>query len=133
MPSADFDLVRKAWAAASRGDIHAALAFIDPGVEIVPFGAAMERRTYRGHAGVLEWWEHQIIPTWTQFEVHPDEFREVGGRLLVLGRWRAKGRASGLELDVPATWIVDIRDQKIVRWETYTDRSEALKGLGISE
>jgi len=123
------EVVRRAWAAASRRDIPAWLDCIDPEVEAVPFGAAMEGRVYRGHAGVLEWFEKEVIETYQTFDVHPDEIQEVGERLLVFGHWVARGRESGVELTVPATWVIDLRDGKIARWQTYTDRDDAIAAL----
>jgi ketosteroid isomerase-like protein len=37
-----------------------------------------------------------------------------------------------VELDVKASWVVDVRDGKIIRWQTYTDRDEALSAVGLS-
>jgi uncharacterized protein len=127
----DFEVVRKAWA--NEGHIRNALHLISEDVEVVPFGAALHGRVYRGHAGVLDWLDQEIAPNWEFFEVIPHEFQRVGNRLLVFGSWRARGRTSGVELDMPATWIIDVRDGKIVRWQTYTERSEALEVLGLSE
>jgi ketosteroid isomerase-like protein len=129
----DFEVIRQAWAAASRGDIPGQLQYLDPDIEVVPFGATMEGRLYRGHEGVRDWWEREITANWKVFETRPETFRRVGERILVFGRWVARGRTSGVDLDVPATWIVDVRDGKIVRWQTYTDRAEALEALGLKE
>lgn len=41
--------------------------------------------------------------------------------------------ASGVELEMPATWIIELRDGKIVFWQTYTDRAEALEAVGLRE
>jgi ketosteroid isomerase-like protein len=126
------EVVRKAWAAASRRDIPALLACLDSEVEAVPLGAAMESRVYRGHEGVAGWLEREVWATYETFEVHPDETQAVGERLLVFGHWIARGRESGVELDVRASWVVDVRDGKIIRWQTYTDRDEALAAVGLS-
>ena len=123
----DAEVVRKAWAAVSRRDLPAWLDCMDPEVEAIPFGAAMEGQVYRGHKGLLRWFEREVMETYETFEVHPDEIQEVGERLLVFGRWVALGRESGVELEVMASWVVEVRDRKIVRWQTFTDRSEALK------
>jgi ketosteroid isomerase-like protein len=123
----DAEVVRKAWAAVSRRDIPAMLDGLDPEVEAVPFGAAMEGRVYRGHEGVIRWLEHDIWATWETFETHPEEFQEVGNHLLVFGRWIARGKESGMDLEIAATWVIDVRDGKVLRWQTYTDRDEAIR------
>jgi uncharacterized protein len=130
MSEADFEVIRQAWAAASRGDVAGLLEYLDPDIEVVPFGAEMEGKSYRGHQGVRDWWQFEIDANWEVFETRPEEFRRVGDRILVFGRWVARGKTSGVDLQVPATWIVDMREGKIARWQTYTDRGEALEALG---
>jgi hypothetical protein len=36
-----------------------------------------------------------------------------------------------VELDIPATWVVEVRDGKITYWQTYTDRDQALREIGL--
>ena len=123
----DAQVVRKTWDACSRRDTDGFLADLDPEVEAVPFGAAMEGRVYRGHAGVRQWLEREIYETYETFETIPEEFQEVGNHLVVFGHWCARGKESGMDLEFAATWVVDVRDGKIVRWQTYTDRGEAIR------
>jgi ketosteroid isomerase-like protein len=128
---ADFEVVSAAWDAFSRDDLDAVLALIADDAEVVPFGAAMEGKSYHGHEGVLDWWSNDIHANWEFFEVHPEGFQEAGDRLVVFGRWRARGRTSGVVLEMPATWVVRVRDGKITAWSTHTDRNEALRAAGL--
>ena len=128
----DFELVREAWASA-RGNVRNALPFYCEDIEIVPFGATLEGGVYRGHNEVVRWWDEQIVPNWEAFDVVAEDFQRVGNRLLVFGRWQACGRTSGVKLEMPATWVVDIREGKIARWQTFTDRGEAFAAVGLSE
>jgi ketosteroid isomerase-like protein len=130
---ADFEVVRKVWEAFSRGDDDVAVAMIHEDAVIVPFGAALEGKQYAGHDQILDWMSGDIRVNWEWFHTVPREFRKVGGRILVYGSWRARGRDSGVELDVPATWVVDVRDGKIAFWQTFTDRDEAHRFIGLQE
>lgn len=130
---ADFEVVRDVWAAFSRNDVEAAIALISTDVVVVPFGAAMEGKRYEGHDGIRQWFLQDIRVNWERFDSEAQEFRKVGDRLLVYGRWRARGRDSGVELDVAATWVVDVRDGKIAAWQTFTDRDEAHRLVGLRE
>ncbi len=127
MSREDFEVVRAAWEVFSDGRREEFLRHVHPDVELVPFGARMEGKAYRGHAGVREWWDQEIDVNWETFEVHAEEFEDVGERVVVFGHWRARGRTSGVELDTPATWVIEIADGKIRRWQTYTDREEGLR------
>jgi ketosteroid isomerase-like protein len=126
-------VVRRAWAAFSRLDYDEALQELDPEVVLVPFGAAMEGKSYRGHDGVMQWWRDEILVTWDEFQTLPERFQRVGERLLVTGRWHARGIESGVELDIPATWVVEVRDGKIVYWQTYTDHAHARRDIGLED
>jgi ketosteroid isomerase-like protein len=128
----DFELVREAWGA-PKGDIRNILPYCCEDIEILPFGASLEGGVFRGHEGVVRWWDSEIVPSWEAFETIPHDVRRVGNRLLVFGHWRARSRTSGVELEMPATWVVDVRQGKIARWQTFTDRSEALAAVGLSE
>jgi ketosteroid isomerase-like protein len=133
MPDDDFELVRRAWAAFSRSDEEAFLRECHTDIVAVPFGAVMEGTAYRGHDEVLSWWRDEILVTWERFEVHPERFKRVDDKLLVTGRWKARGIESGVELDMPATWVVDVRDGKIAYWQTYTDEAQALRDIGLED
>jgi ketosteroid isomerase-like protein len=129
----DFDVVRRAWAAASRADEDAMLRELHPEIVTVPFGAAMEGKAYRGPGEVLGWWRDEIMVSWEVFQVLPQTFQRVGDRILVTGRWNARGRESGVELDIPASWILEVRDGKIAYWQTYTDHAQARRDAGLDD
>ena len=133
MPDEDFEVVRRAWAAFSSSDEEGGLAECHPDVVAIPFGAVMEGTAYRGHEQLLKWWREEILVTWEFFEVHPETFERVGDRLLVTGRWKARGLESGVELDMPASWVIELRDGKIAYWQTYTDEAQARDHIGLSD
>ena len=130
---AEFEVVREVWGAFTREDDEAAIARIHPDAVIVPFGATLEGKQYVGHDQILGWMTDDIRVNWEWFHTDPREFRKVGDRLLVYGWWRARGHDSGVELEVPATWVVEVRDGKIAFWRTFTDRDEAHRFVGLHE
>ena len=130
MNDPDFEAIRRAWDGFSRNDEAAFRAELHEEIEVVPFGAAMQRQTYRGQEGVLRWWRDEVLPNWEVFRTSPEDFRRAGERIVVTGRWYARGRESGVELEMPATWIVTMRDGLIVSWRTFTDRAHAMREVG---
>ena len=128
---ADFEVVRRAWAAASRADVDGMVAELHSEVVAVPFGAALEGKAYRGPEQVVGWLRDEILVSWEFFQVIPDRFERVGDQLLVTGRWKARGLESGVELDIPASWVVEVRDGKVSYWHTFTDRGQARRELGL--
>ena len=128
---ADFEVIRRAWRASGQKDLAAFERDLDPDIVTIPFGAAMEGKSYRGVDAVVGWLRDEIWANWEHFDTVPEEFTRVGERILVTGRWHARGKASGVELDIPATWVVEVRDGKITYWRTYTDRDQAHRDIGL--
>jgi 2-(1,2-epoxy-1,2-dihydrophenyl)acetyl-CoA isomerase len=131
MGDEDFEVVRRAWAATSRADPEAMLAEWHPDIVAVPFGAAMEGKAYRGPDEVMGWWREEILASWEYFQVLPERFQRAGDKLLVTGRWKARGRESGVQLDIAASWLVEVRDGKLAYWQTYTDHAQARREAGL--
>lgn len=131
MSPENVDIVRGLPEVFNRRDIPAMLALLDPDVEWIPIMATLEGRVYRGHDGVCQWIE-DLGTDWEYFETYTEEWHDLGDRVLAFGRWRARGRASGIELEnEPASWLWDVRDGKIVRLQTFTDRTEAIEAAGL--
>jgi ketosteroid isomerase-like protein len=132
MSQENLEVVERLFRAFNRRDMPAFLDLLDPDVEWVPILAILEGRVYRGHVEVQQWVEDLAVD-WEFFEVHYEELRDLGDRVLIFGHWRARGRASGVESEQPATWLYDIKADKVVRLQTFTDRAEALEAVGLEE
>jgi ketosteroid isomerase-like protein len=133
MSEENVEITRHVHEAFNRRDVDALVALLDPDVEWIPILATLEGRVYRGHADVRRWVE-ELDTDWEYFETCPEEFRDLGDRVLILGHWRARGRVSGVELENQSgSWLVDLKEGRIVRQQTYTDPAEALKAAGIAE
>ena len=92
-----------------------------------------EGTSYHGPEGVRQWID-EMTRDWADFEPLPEEFLDLGNdRLLARGTWRARGRTSGVQLDSqPAAWLIQLRNRKIVRMQTFTDHAAALEDAGLS-
>jgi ketosteroid isomerase-like protein len=126
------ETVRRLHDALNRRDVDGVVAGWDKEAEFQPIMSSLEGTVYRGHEGVREWlaslWED-----WDVFEAYGEEFHEFGDRVLAFGRWHACGRKSGITLDVDtAAWLVHVRNGKVIWWQTFTDRAEALVAAGLS-
>ena len=129
MASDAVENVRSGIDAYNRGDAEALVELSDPDVTMVPIRALLEGTEYRGHEGVRRFLA-DMDEDWTEREVIADEMREVGGRVLVLGSFRAVGRASGSEVRHPLAWIAVVRDGLLVGLRAYTDPEAALREIG---
>jgi ketosteroid isomerase-like protein len=130
VPSANVDLVRSIVEAWERGDYGSAewadanieFVFVDgpsPGRWIGPAGMAAANR---------DW-----LSAWRDVRQEIDEYRELDDqRVLVLHRFSASGRASGLhteQIRADGAALFQISEGKVVRLVHYFDRGRALADL----
>ena len=114
-------------------DLNAAARVLNPEIEIRPaIVGGPEGVVYRGVNGNREFWA-DIDAAWSEFRIEPEEFRDLGRKVLVLGRAFAHGRESGIALDEAAGWLATVREGQIVRFRSFTNQREALEAAGLSE
>jgi ketosteroid isomerase-like protein len=68
-------------------------------------------------------------------EVHLEiaEIRDLGGRLVAIGRIRNRGKASGAETVTPLALVTEIKNGKTILVRAYLDPKEALEAAGLRE
>jgi ketosteroid isomerase-like protein len=59
--------------------------------------------------------------------------RDLGDRVLMLGRVEGRGKSSGVPVNMPLAQVYDFRDGKVCRIRSYLDHAEALKTVGLEE
>jgi uncharacterized protein len=128
--AADVETVRQGIEAYNRSDVEGLVALSDPDVRMVPIRALLEGGEYRGHDGVRKFIA-DMDEDWSEREVLIDEIRDLDGRVLVLGNFRAVGRASGSEVRQPLAWLSEIRDGRLVKMQAFTDQAAALAEVGL--
>jgi ketosteroid isomerase-like protein len=129
----DVDSLRRGYEAFNRRDIDGLLAFFDSDATWIPSPSAWSAgRVYHGHEGVVRLLE-DLERDWQEFESLPEDFRQVGDLILVLGHVRAIPKDGGPEIRSPTAWIWEMRDGKALRLQAYTDPRRALDALGVLE
>jgi ketosteroid isomerase-like protein len=126
------EVVRRALEAWSRGDLEASLAFVDPEVEwrgtgLFP-GVA---RVYHGHEGYTRWW-NDFRALWDEIEVIGERLLDHGDRVVVFGRFEARGR-DGITVGRELGMVVAFRDGLAARIEAFPSGEQALEAAGLRE
>jgi ketosteroid isomerase-like protein len=74
-----------------------------------------------------------LSESWDQFHSVVDDYRDLGDRVLMLGRSTGRGRGSGVTVEARTATIFDFDDGKISRARLYLDHAEALRAAGLKE
>jgi uncharacterized protein len=128
------EIVRTAFDAWNRGDLQATLEHLHPDLEWEenPDLYPGLDRIYRGRDGFLKR-QRDAFEIWEWFKAEPLEIIDAGEHVVVFLHLRAKGRHSGIEVEMSVYDCFSFRDGKLVRRRLYANREEALKAVGLVE
>jgi ketosteroid isomerase-like protein len=104
---------------------------IDADIEVEFTGGILKGR-YRGHAGMTE----ALESFWGYFgeaRIDVEDYRASGDVVLVTLRYFARGKASGIGVDMPGWHLWTIQEGKAVRWLVVGTREEAVEAAGLSD
>ena len=133
MSQENVENVRRAIDAFSERDAELAATFATTDFEWFPaMPAAVEREGYKGPEGV-GMYLRDVLDTWEELRLLPDQFRDLGDRVVMLGRMAGRGLSSGVGVDAPIGMVFECRDGKISRIHSLLDHADALKAVGLAE
>jgi len=123
------DVVRRMFAAFAKRDLEAMVATMGDDVEFLPVTANLTTGgvPYRGHEGIARYMQ-DVEEVWPQLRIYPDDIRDLGESVVVIGRVRARG--GGMILERPTGWVFKMSAGRIVRGNVYGTPGEALEAAG---
>jgi ketosteroid isomerase-like protein len=136
MSQENVETIQRALEAWNADDLDAFLAELDPEVEWHPSiepGLEGKATTYRGHDGARKAWREYRGEAWERLKSRPQEFRDLGGSVLMLGRIDFTARTTGIEFSQEIGELAEFREGKIVRVRDFPTHAEALEAAGLSE
>ena len=115
-----------------RGKIssEAWLALWDEEAEFYPLRAQLEGQSYSGHDGLMRF-VAELAEDFEEVRFEVEETRDAGEQVVGIGRFRARGRASGVDLNVPFGAIQRVRRGKIVYTRLFSEPADALEAAGL--
>jgi ketosteroid isomerase-like protein len=108
--------------------------FIDPDIVHTRIGA--QTPDMEGEWRGLEAFSRsfaQYLSAFSDLAIKADEIIDLDNRVLVLSRQTALGKSSGVPIDHELGDLFTLRGGKIVRYDSYWDRDEALRTVGLAE
>jgi uncharacterized protein len=133
MSQENVEIVQQAYRAINDGDVEAGLKLAASDIEIEVSGLFLDQGTFRGPEGLRAYTENLRKVWGDSLRSHPEEFIEHEDRVVVMTRTSATGQTSGATIDALLAHVWTIRGGKIVRFETFASRDEALEAAGLRE
>jgi ketosteroid isomerase-like protein len=119
-------VVKAVFAAFATRDVEGVLALVAPDVEFRPMTSEVVGRTepYRGHDGMRTYFA-DAARVWEELRLTPQEFREVGDVVLVIGRVSAHSPSRTI---VGSTgWIFRLREGRVVQGRVFRSAADAIR------
>ena len=137
MSDQNVETVKRAVAAWNADDLDAFLVEFDADIEWHPSIQqsleGKEAAVFRGHEGARRSWRDFHGETWESVKNRPQEIRDLGDSVLLLGRMDLTARATGIEFSQELGELVEFREGKIARIRDFLTHAEALEAAGLSE
>jgi ketosteroid isomerase-like protein len=127
MSRQNVEAARRCLDAYCRGDYDEASEYLAPdvvwevGQELPAHGPAAVRDVWRR-------WDAE----WEELETVAEEYIDAGDQLVVIMRYRGRGRISGVEVNDLQFEVHTLRDAKCIRKVEFPTRAEALEAAGLS-
>lgn len=121
-------LIQQCYDAFGRGDIPALLAQFSENIEwrSVAVEGSPFAKEYRGHNEVARFFKQlDEVEEITRFE--PREFIAQGERVVVLGSYAAKVKATGRTYESDWAHVFSVKDGKVIRMQEYADTAVMAK------
>ena len=134
MSAETIEIVKRGYAAFNEGGVEAILPFLSPEIEWHTVEEDPQRtEPYVGHDGVREFfrlWEEDMV----DLEIEPEEFIDGGDCVLVLVTSRARGRASGVPIEIHDAhiWTHDENGLGTI-YRDILDRDKAFEAAGLKD
>jgi ketosteroid isomerase-like protein len=118
-------LIRRGFELVNRGDVEGTVAIAAPDCEIRTVLTSVAGQTHRGHEGVRQWFR-DVDEAFEEVEQRVVRIVEVDDeRGIVVVRFLARGRGSGVAVDQEIASLWTIRDGLVQSLESYQSFEEA--------
>ena len=134
MSRENLEIVREIYKEGAEGRLMTCLHLFHPDVEYrrVGIDATGLPGTWRGVEAMIRAASEWVL-TFELLRVEAERFIEAGDAVVVFTRHTGKAKASGVPIDGRFAEVMTLREGRVVRFDQYRDREEALKAVGLSE
>lgn len=117
---ANVDLIKNFYNYFKTQDKQSYLQLCDDDIEWTVMKNVPNGGTYIGKQDVFEEYFPKLLSNFKEFHVMPEEFLDVGEKVVVLGKYQGIGKTDK-QFQSPFAHVYTIKNGKIVRFRQYTD------------
>ncbi len=121
----NLDVAMRAFAAFNPDELDRVAAFADPDIEVFASPDLANAGSFSGPEG-LQTWLQQWLEAWDEYDFEVKAMEPVGDRHVATTiRQFAKGRGSGVPVEMEVTFIADFLEGRMLALHLYPSRAEA--------
>jgi ketosteroid isomerase-like protein len=132
MSRQNVEIVRRAYEAYEQRDAATLESLTEPDLVWELQSELPDAATLRGPDEVLAWltgWDAEFVDS----RIDPEQFVDLGDRVLVVSRVSGRGRISEAEVEVRTTHLFTLRNGRIADVRAFFDHGAALEAAGVRE
>ncbi|MGI8460564.1 MAG: nuclear transport factor 2 family protein [Solirubrobacterales bacterium] len=138
MSQENLEIVQAIYAETAEGRFGTSLHLFHPDVEYSRSasgegGTAVDMSTTARGLEAMVMATFDWIQTFDRLRVQAERFIEAGDSIVVFVRHTGNAKASGLPIEAEFADVMTLREGRVIRFDQYRDRAEALKAAGLSE
>jgi ketosteroid isomerase-like protein len=126
------ETIRPVYERWAEGDFRAGVDLFDPMITFVVGPGFPEFGIYQGLDAVAEYMRGLVEP-WVRLTIEAEELIGAGDSVVAAVCQRGVGGSSGAGTEFRYCQVWTFRGPKVIRFETFRERSDALAAVGLSE
>jgi ketosteroid isomerase-like protein len=135
MPADPVEAARRIVEAWNDDDVEACLVLVHPEAELdfrdYPFFPGLDE-LYVGHEGFRRWWA-EVKEPFEYFHSEAKRFIREGDKVVAPVHFKARGKNSGVEVELDFANFWTFRDGLVLRFEAYPSLELALEAADLSD
>ena len=133
MAQSNVETMHEIYGAFAKGDVPTVLGAFSPDIVWTEFDAPGSPigGDHHGPNGVVQGVFMPLMEHFEEVSVMPDEVLSAGNdKVLALGRFKAKAKATGKSFDTPFAHVATFSDGKITKMQIFEDSGSIVDALG---
>jgi ketosteroid isomerase-like protein len=126
------EAIRAVYERWAEGDFEAGVHLLDPEVELVMSPDFPDAGTYVGIEGVRSYTRGFLEP-WQRITIEAEELTGAGDQVIAGVLQRGVGEGSGIETELRYYHLWSVRAGKVIRLETFRERTLVRAAAGLAE